>query len=462
MSSAMTSFATSANVVWPYYTQPDWEIFGNDFRNNSGVQLLSWSPIVNGETARTAWETYSVANEQWVQSGLAWDQKNEGLAMPPGPYDISPSIYERKNGQIVVETGSGPFAPIWQMAGAPRDPKVVNFDLMSNDVAKSSIVKSQETKSAILSGLIDANTIYGESATNSEPQSLLVSPIFSTYQGQNKQYVAASVAVLRWSVFFQGILHDGTDGVYVIVDDGNCGNTFTYEIQGSKATFLGEGSLQDTALNAYAVTSDFGNVPVSNSACSYTLAIYPSKALYDSFESERPLIWTIVIVLMFVVMSFIFLGYDCIVQKRQQKVMTSAARSNAIVSSLFPAEIRDRLFGNEDEKNKDKNKNMFSHLPESSKFKLKSFLADEENPAAGHDNHEDGAKKEAKTSTEDTKVEGKTIPHIEVYETKPIADLFPNTTVMFADIAGFTAWSSVREPSQVFTLLETVYRAFDG
>ena len=49
-----------------------------------------------------------------------------------------------------------------------------------------------------------------------------------------------------------------------------------------------------------------------------------------------------------------------------------------------------------------------------------------------------------------------------MYETKPIADLFPHTTVMFADIAGFTAWSSVREPSQVFTLLETVYRAFDA
>ena len=44
---------------------------------------------------------------------------------------------------------------------------------------------------------------------------------------------------------------------------------------------------------------------------------------------------------------------------------------------------------------------------------------------------------------------------------KPIADLFPDSTVLFADIAGFTAWSSVREPSQVFTLLETVFNAFD-
>jgi class 3 adenylate cyclase len=45
---------------------------------------------------------------------------------------------------------------------------------------------------------------------------------------------------------------------------------------------------------------------------------------------------------------------------------------------------------------------------------------------------------------------------------KPIADLFPDTTIMFADIAGFTAWSSVREPSQVFTLLESIYREFDA
>ena len=33
---------------------------------------------------------------------------------------------------------------------------------------------------------------------------------------------------------------------------------------------------------------------------------------------------------------------------------------------------------------------------------------------------------------------------------------------MTADIAGFTAWSSVREPSQVFTLLEQIYSSFDA
>jgi class 3 adenylate cyclase len=45
---------------------------------------------------------------------------------------------------------------------------------------------------------------------------------------------------------------------------------------------------------------------------------------------------------------------------------------------------------------------------------------------------------------------------------KFFASLPPSSlTVMFGDIVGFTAWSSVREPTQVFTLLETIYHAFD-
>jgi class 3 adenylate cyclase len=50
---------------------------------------------------------------------------------------------------------------------------------------------------------------------------------------------------------------------------------------------------------------------------------------------------------------------------------------------------------------------------------------------------------------------------IEINSDQPIADLFPHCTVLFADIAGFTAWSSTREPAQVFTLLQAVYQNFD-
>ena len=48
-----------------------------------------------------------------------------------------------------------------------------------------------------------------------------------------------------------------------------------------------------------------------------------------------------------------------------------------------------------------------------------------------------------------------------ILHAKPIADLFPNTTVLVADIVGFTAWSSVREPALVFQLLQTIFYSFD-
>jgi class 3 adenylate cyclase len=48
-----------------------------------------------------------------------------------------------------------------------------------------------------------------------------------------------------------------------------------------------------------------------------------------------------------------------------------------------------------------------------------------------------------------------------IRESEPIADLFPNTTIEFADIAGVTASSSERERAQVFKLLETSHGASD-
>ena len=50
----------------------------------------------------------------------------------------------------------------------------------------------------------------------------------------------------------------------------------------------------------------------------------------------------------------------------------------------------------------------------------------------------------------------------EANDDQPLADLFPNCTVCFADISGFTAWSSTREPAQVFLLLQKIYQSFDA
>ena len=118
-------------------------------------------------------------------------------------------------------------------------------------------------------------------------------------------------------------------------------------------------------------------------------------------------------------MVLVFIFYDVLVQRRNIKLIQNAAQSNAIVSSMFPSQIRDRLIS--------------ANAANGTAKSLKSYM---------------------KAPNRNQTVEGGV-------SDSPLADLFLSTTVMFADIVGFTAWASTREPPQVFRLLESIYSAFD-
>jgi class 3 adenylate cyclase len=176
--------------------------------------------------------------------------------------------------------------------------------------------------------------------------------------------------------------------------------------------------------------------------CVYTITIYPTSEFENKYHKKLKVAMTWCVAAAFLFMTLTFLAYDWFVQRRYQKVVGAAARSNAILSSLFPKNVRDRLFAEkameEDAKHAGQKKPLLD-LP-GNKARLTSFL----------NNEADGMRNETDADEDDF-----------MYKTKPIADLFPDTTILFADISGFTAWSSTREPSQVFILLETIYKAFD-
>ena len=76
----------------------------------------------------------------------------------------------------------------------------------------------------------------------------------------------------------------------------------------------------------------------------YILHIYPSDDLYNTFNTSQPRIYSLAVSLVFLVTVISFLVYDFLVERRQKKLLDSAERSGKIVSSLFPAMVRDRLF----------------------------------------------------------------------------------------------------------------------
>lgn len=109
-------------------------------------------------------------------------------------------------------------------------------------------------------------------------------------------------------------------------------------------------------------------------------------------------IYTSIVALAFAITSFLLVVYDRLVTRRQQRTKNAALK---VVASMFPASVQDKVL-----------KGAYEGGQENDKSNI-------------------------------------------------IASFFPETTVMFADISGFTAWASTREPVQVFHLLETIYGAFD-
>jgi Adenylate and Guanylate cyclase catalytic domain len=163
-------------------------------------------------------------------------------------------------------------------------------------------------------------------------------------------------------------------------------------------------------------SSRYTGAPLDEEYCPFTLHLYPSDKMASAYKTNHPIIFSLSAAMIFLFTALVFYVYDVTVEIRQKRVMQTAVHSSAIVSSLFPSSVRDQLY-----------------------------------PVAPENAQNDGFRKGAPSDgTGETDFSG-----------SAIAQAYPETTVLFADIAGFTAWSSSRQPIQVFQLLETIYAAFD-
>mmetsp|Transcript_30507 Transcript_30507/g.63695 ORF Transcript_30507/g.63695 Transcript_30507/m.63695 type:complete len:203 (+) Transcript_30507:715-1323(+) len=118
-----------------------------------------------------------------------------------------------------------------------------------------------------------------------------------------------------------------------------------------QAFYLGPGDLHDSAYNHMGVTTsfyDFGDDELvqeigEGQVCIYNFEIYPTSTFEDEYTSSLPTILAIVVGCTFVFMALSFFVYDFFVQSRNRVVVGAAASSNALVSSMFPEQIRDQL-----------------------------------------------------------------------------------------------------------------------
>ena len=251
------------------------------------------------------------------------------------------------------------------------------------------------------------------------------------------------VAFISRESFLEGILPPNSDGIYVVIEN-KCDQVFTFQLFGGNAEWVGDGDWHDTAYDHMERSTLFGQElmepitnptytgrPLDGSFCPYTFRVYPSSEMEDHYVTNRPAIYTAAACLLILCTSLIFVVYDWLVERRQRIVAASAQQSDALVSSMFPVSVKEKLYKHQESKDKD--------IRSERRVSFKGF------------------KKRLSTTEKLTMP----VASEEFADDQIIADTYSDTTILFADIAGFTKWSNGRDPHQVFHLLETIYFMFD-
>jgi class 3 adenylate cyclase len=455
----ITSYAIAQNSEWPNVALPDFERRAKFILELSDVLSLIFLPIVTKD-ARESWETFSVENQGWIREGLDAqgipedDYDRESIDVVEETWGTSPNltipteIFKVAGTGIADENGPGPYMPWWQFAPALPLPTLVNYNTMSHPTRQTQLEAITATKQRLCTKAWDysddnAETVGKKPVLNlflqhgganspgdyqAGPVSDLYMPIFDNYS-EDKQLVGTLAAYIYWQVYFEDILPPNEKGVLVVLEN-SCDQQYSYVVNGHDVEYIGQGDLHQTKYDDLEVSTEWGSFvhiefdeldDIPEGQCLYKIRVFPSQKLEDAYITSGPLQSTAVLVSAFIFTCMTFILYDFLVERRQRLVMKTAELSTAVVASLFPEAVRDRLYHEKEEKKhqdpkkQDKNYMMTSTLP--------TIEPEEEDIA--------------------------------------IADLYPHCTVQFADIVGFTRWSSTRQPTEVFRLLETIYKSFD-
>jgi hypothetical protein len=180
----ITTYALSSGETFPLVTVPGFERQATYALKLADSPALLVFPIVTTEN-RSAWESYSNASQGWMQESLQAQSEisaavegeeddidalrensgyDEGLNEDSAVVDereeqglITPIIFkvDPATGDVAMEDGPGPYAPIWQHAPVLPVPLLVNFNSWSHPTRFRELAALVQTQEPLLSSAAD-------------------------------------------------------------------------------------------------------------------------------------------------------------------------------------------------------------------------------------------------------------------------------------------------------------------
>lgn len=474
MSASITSIALATNQSFPFVLVDNFEVLGAQTRVAAQTVAVQWAPIITDDI-REDWEEYALRHRGHIDKAFERDLEYRTEQDEEFGYHGNNEENRRKRKLLnitddIVQDGSKFHARLWNVRtqsteGEGNGPYVVTWQrspvnklkqaFLNLNIAKAPalegglVQKIIQSKEVVINRAIvpvnsgqaqfSANLVIGQYRHDAEsyvldPISFVGYPVFDSF-AKDRKLGGLVVTNLYWRLHFKNILPPNVKGIICVLEN-SFNQSLVYRLDGGNATFLGAQDYQSdkyahmeelTDVNQYVhelsspETRAYKTVPLSQDFGRYTLRLYPSEDTEKSYRSWKPLVFTLVLVLAFVSTAIVFVVYDILVEKRQSLVMERAVKSGAIVSSLFPETVRDRMYGGKKAEEPAKSSGRGAALRRL-REKSKHIVVQDDN-------------------TEQMRNNG-----------LPIADSFPETTVLFADIGKCTSCRASAHRSLPFAL----------
>lgn len=240
---------------FPFVLVDMFETHGEHARERSKVEAILYAPLVPAEI-RPQWETFSVAHQNWIgQSRAKFLDHLEPGKEPPVYIEgkISPYVYRRRNNIFPEETVENVSAPVWYLSPPPFNPGIVNFDMMSNELYRKTLLHAVTSKESVFSRVSDVEQFSSMQVADTDhhqfheqftplepgsigydhPHSIYARPVFASTRSE--QVVGFVLAAIAWDAYFANLLPTGVRGVIAILRV-RCSHSpdqnFSYELNG--------------------------------------------------------------------------------------------------------------------------------------------------------------------------------------------------------------------------------------
>ena len=419
---------------------------------------ITFQPIVTTRN-RKSWEEYATQNVILLSNDMSLQQSiNGSWPVSKGIYSIAGTIYDSYytyDSELDTDTSFPNIkAPYWQIA-PPTNLNLRGTMLNSHKYSSVShaIDVSITTKQPAISDVIQLiiDPTY-------RPSAFIMYPILNPLHVDVYPLGFISVG-FSWDDIISQVLPSTLVGVEVVMTSPTV--TVTYSVDGSKVSIKGIGDLHDRTFdtNRYAahIYYNYTLSKLHSSDPTYTFEIYPTIKFQNLYYSNVPRNAAIAAECTIILIGILFLFYEYSIHQNKKKLISINQHTSEIANHYYPHNIAQRLFQQRHEfilanqkKIRSKRKSIFD--------KMKDPSALVRNPTRVH---QDDVTVLSLSSKISPRVEEKS-EKIRGQQNSFIAEYHEDVTVLFADISGFTTWSSTRTPVEVFLLLESLFSLYDN